>query len=63
MYISISFDESPSIQTLKELVQQSIDGLKSSGYPITPDRYLTQFVEKNERVFLVVALDETHIYE
>jgi hypothetical protein len=63
MYISISFDESPSIKTLKELVQQSIDGLKSSGYPITPDRYLTQFVEKNERVFLVVALDETYIYE
>jgi hypothetical protein len=45
MYISISFDESPTIKTLKELVQQSIDRLKSSGYPITPDRYLTQFVD------------------
>ena len=63
MYISISFDESPSIKKLKEFVQQSIDGLKSSGYPITPDRYLTQFVEKDERVFLVVVLDETYIYE
>ena len=63
MYISITFDGTPSINTIKELVQMKIDRLKESGYPITPDRYLIKFVEKEGKVFLVVALDETYIYE
>jgi len=63
MYISITFDGTPSINTIKELVQMKIDRLKESGYPIVPDRYLVKFVEKEGKIFLVVALDETYIYE
>ena len=62
MYISITFDGTPSINTIKELVQMKIDRLKESGYPIVPDRYLVKFVEKEGKIFLVVALDETYIY-
>jgi hypothetical protein len=39
-----------------------IDRLKESGYPIVPDRYLVKFVEKEGKIFLVVALDETYIF-
>ena len=62
MIISISFDESPDINIIKELVQLGINNLKKSGRPINPDRFLTKFIEKEGRVFLVIALDETHIY-
>jgi hypothetical protein len=62
MFISISFDESPDINTIKELVQLGIGNLKKSGRPINPDRFLTKFIEKDGRIFLVVALDETYIY-
>ena len=62
MYISITFDGTPSINTIKELVQMKIDRLKESGYPIVPDRYLVKFVEKEGKIFLVAALDETYIY-
>ena len=62
MYISITFDGTPSINTIKELVQMKIDRLKESGYPVVPDRYLVKFVEKEGKIFLVVALDETYIY-
>jgi len=62
MYISISFDNSPNVDMIKKLVQLSINNLKKSGYPINPDRFLTKFIEREGRVFLVLALDETHIY-
>jgi hypothetical protein len=61
-YLIITFNNDPTVDMITEIVQNRIDWIKSSGYPITPDRHFTKFVERDGKLFLVVALDETYIY-
>jgi hypothetical protein len=60
---TLNFQRVPSIETIKECIQGRINYLKSSGLPITPDRYLVRITEKDGRAFIVMALDETYIFQ
>jgi hypothetical protein len=61
-YVVITFDQKPTVDMIEDIIQMKVDRLKESGYPITPDRYFSKFVERDGKIFLVVALDETYIY-
>ncbi len=58
---SLSYDYILSNETLKEVTQERIDYLKSTGLPIAPDRFLVRTIEQEGQMFTVVALDETYI--
>jgi hypothetical protein len=58
---SLNYDYILSNETLKEVTQERIDYLKSTGLPIAPDRFLVRTIEQDGQMFTVVALDETYI--
>lgn len=62
VYYSVSFEGEGKTSTILELLQYKFDQLKSSGYPIKPDRFLIKITEENGRTYVSVALDETYVY-
>jgi len=54
--IKLSFE--PSVQIIREIVQERIDYLAGTGLPIKPDRYFIRNIVEDGSLYLVVALDE-----
>lgn len=53
-----SEDELPSESTLIEGFNERFDYLQSLGLPITPNRYFIKTMKVDNKVFMVIALDE-----